>query len=57
MPSQDLAEAATAQAYVGIVVPGYARGAPGDAFNLIRWDREERIALVDDYDRLGLHNH
>jgi hypothetical protein len=40
--------------YEGIVVPSYARGAPADAINLVLWDWEGRITLVDDDDRLGL---
>jgi hypothetical protein len=54
VPTQDLAEAAIAQGYAGIVVPSFARGAPADALNLVLWDWEERIKLVDDDDRLGL---
>ena len=56
VPTQDLAEFAIAQGYVGIVVPSYARGAPGDALNLILWDWAKRITLIDDDDRLGLRN-
>ena len=54
VPTQELAEAAIAQGFAGIVVPSYARGAPADALNLVLWDWEERIKLVDDDDRLGL---
>jgi len=54
VPTQDLAEAAIAQGYAGIVVPSYARGAPADALNLVLWDWDRRIRLVDDDDRLGL---
>ena len=53
---EDLAEAAIAQGYVGIVVPSYARGAPADALNLVLWHWEGRITLVDDDDRLGLRD-
>ena len=53
-PTQNLAEAAIARGYVGIVVPSYARGAPADALNIVLWDWEGRITLVDDDDRLGL---
>jgi hypothetical protein len=56
VPTQDLAEAAIAQGYAGIVVPSYARGAPADALNLVLWDWDGRITLVDDDDRLGLRN-
>lgn len=54
VPTQDLAEAAIAQGFAGIVVPSYARGAPADALNLVLWHWEGRITLVDDDDRLGL---
>jgi RES domain-containing protein len=54
VPTQELAEAAIARGFAGIVVPSYARGAPADALNLVLWDWEERIKLVDDDDRLGL---
>ncbi|WP_370584386.1 RES family NAD+ phosphorylase [Novosphingobium sp. ES2-1] len=54
VPTQDLAEAAIAQGYVGIVVSSYARGAPADALNLVLWEWEGRVTLVDDDDRLGL---
>lgn len=54
VPTQDLAEAAIAQGFAGIVVPSYARGAPADALNLVLWHWEGRITLVDDGDRLGL---
>lgn len=53
-PTQDMAEAAIAQGFAGIVVPSYARGAPADALNLVLWTWDGRIALVDDDDRLGL---
>lgn len=53
-PTHDLAEAAIAQGYVGIVIPSYARGAPADALNIVLWEWEGRITLVDDDDRLGL---
>lgn len=56
VPTQELAEAAVAQGYVGIVVPSYARGAPADALNLVLWGWEGRITLVDDDDRLGLRH-
>ena len=56
VPTQDLAEAAITQGYAGIVVPSYARGAPADALNLVLWDWDGRITLVDDDDRLGLRN-
>lgn len=54
VPTQDLAETAIAHGYAGIVVPSYARGAPADALNLVLWDWEARLTLVDDDDRLGL---
>ena len=54
VPTQNLAEAAIAQGYVGIVVSSYARGAPADALNLVLWEWEGRVTLVDDDDRLGL---
>jgi RES domain-containing protein len=54
VPTQELAEAAIAQGFAGIVVPSYARGAPADALNLVLWIWEGRITLVDDDDRLGL---
>ncbi|GGI90405.1 hypothetical protein GCM10007973_28400 [Polymorphobacter multimanifer] len=56
VPTQDLAEAAIAQGYAGIVVPSYARGAPRNSLNLVLWNWEGRITLVDDDDRLGLRN-
>lgn len=54
VPTQELAEAAIAHGYAGIIVPSYARGAPADALNLVLWDWEARLRLVDDDDRLGL---
>ncbi|ESZ87839.1 MAG: hypothetical protein Q27BB25_07110 [Blastomonas sp. CACIA14H2] len=54
VPTQDLAEAAIALGYAGIVVPSYARGAPADALNLVLWVWDGRLELVDDDDRLGL---
>lgn len=54
VPTQDLAETAIAHGYVGLIVPSYARGAPADALNLVLWDWEARLTLVDDDDRLGL---
>lgn len=54
VPTQNLAEAAIAQGFVGIVVPSYARGAPADALNLVIWAWEGKLDLVDDDDRLGL---
>ncbi len=56
VPTQDLAEAATAQGFAGIVVPSYARGAPPDALNLVLWHWEGRLVLVDDDNRLGLRD-
>ncbi|WP_017671805.1 RES family NAD+ phosphorylase [Blastomonas sp. AAP53] len=53
-PTQQLAEAAIAQGYAGIIVPSYARGAPAEALNLVLWNWDGRITLVDDDDRLGL---
>lgn len=57
IPTQHMAEAASAQGYVGLVVPSYARGAPAAALNLVLWDWDGRMTLVDDDDRLGLRNH
>lgn len=54
VPTQDLAEAAIAQGFAGIVVPSYARGAPADALNLVLWAWDKKLDLVDDDDRLGL---
>lgn len=54
VPTQDLAEAAIADGFAGIVVPSYARGASSDSLNLVLWSWEGRITLVDDDDRLGL---
>jgi RES domain-containing protein len=54
VPTQDLAEAAIARSFFGIVVPSYARGASADALNLVLWNWEGRIRLVDDDNRLGL---
>jgi RES domain-containing protein len=54
VPAQLLAEAAIVQGYAGIIVPSYARGAPADALNLVLWQWDGRLELVDDDDRLGL---
>ena len=54
VPTQELAEAAIAQGFAGIVVPSYARGAPADALNLVLWAWYGKLELVDDEDRLGL---
>lgn len=54
VPTQKLAEAAIVHGYAGIITPSYARGAPADALNLVLWDWEGRLTLVDDHDRLGL---
>lgn len=54
VPTQELAETAIAHGFAGIIVPSYARGAPRDALNLVLWDWEGRLTLVDDHDRLGL---
>jgi hypothetical protein len=54
VPTQDLAETAIAHGYAGLIVPSYARGALADALNLVLWDWEARLTLVDDDDRLGL---
>ena len=56
VPTQGLAEAAVAKGHSGIIVPSYARGAPVDALNLVLWDWDGRLTLVDDDDRLGLRN-
>lgn len=54
VPTQDLAETAIAHGYVGLIVPSYARGALAEALNLVLWDWDARLTLVDDDDRLGL---
>jgi RES domain-containing protein len=54
VPTQELAEAAIAQGFAGIVVPSYARGAPADALNLVLWVWDGKLTLVDDDDRLSL---
>ena len=54
VPTQDLAEAAIAAGYTGILVPSFARGAGADALNLVLWAWDGRLALVDDANRLGL---
>jgi RES domain-containing protein len=56
VPTQELSEAAIVRGYVGIIVPSYARGAAADALNLVLWDWEARITLIDDDDRLGLRS-
>ena len=54
VPTQDLAEAAILRGFAGILVPSFARGAAADALNLVLWEWEGQISLVDDDDRLGL---
>ncbi|MDT0575851.1 RES family NAD+ phosphorylase [Croceicoccus sp. F390] len=54
VPSHDLAEAALARGFAGILVPSYARAAPPDALNLVLWKWIGQIKLVDDANRLGL---
>lgn len=54
VPTQDLAEAAIAEGFAGILVPSFARGAEVNALNLVLWSWEGRLALVDDADRRGL---
>jgi RES domain-containing protein len=56
VPTHDLAEAAIAQGFAGIVVPSHARAAPADALNLVLWDWEDRLTVVDDDNRLGLRD-
>lgn len=57
VPTQDLAEAAIGAGHRGLVAPSYARGAPPQALNLVLWDWDGCLALVDDDDRLGLRPH
>lgn len=54
VPTQELAEAADAAGFAGIVVPSYARGAPADATNIVLWQWDGQIEVVDDANRLGL---
>ena len=54
VPTQDLAEAAIAEGFAGILVPSFARGAPADATNIVLWRWEGCLELVDDANRLGL---
>lgn len=53
VPTQDLAERLIGEGYAGLIVPSYARGAPADARNLVLWDWDGRLLLVDDGGRLG----
>lgn len=54
VPTQQLAEAAIARGFAGILVPSYARGAPADALNLVLWTWQGGLTLVDDANRLEL---
>ena len=54
VPTQELAEAAIGQGFIGILVPSYARGARPDALNAVLWRWDGRLRLVDDTNRLGL---
>ena len=56
VPTQQLAEAAIARGFAGILVPSYARGAPGDALNLVLWVWERQLTVIDDTNRLGLQS-
>lgn len=53
VPTQDLADRLIAAGFAGLVVPSYARGAPADARNLVLWDWDGQVTLVDDEGRLG----
>lgn len=54
VPTHDLVDAAQARGFVGIVVPSYARGASAQDRNLVLWEWDGQLAVVDDDDRLGL---
>lgn len=57
VPTQDLAARLCEQGFVGLICPSYARGAPGDAANLVLWRWDGMLEVVDDEDRLGrLHS-
>lgn len=53
VPTQDLAEAAVARGYFGIIAPSHARGAPPEALNIVLWQWQGLVTLVDDENRLG----
>ncbi|MBS7671761.1 RES family NAD+ phosphorylase [Croceicoccus gelatinilyticus] len=53
MPSQDLAETLIAEGYAGIFVPSFVRGAKPDAVNLVLWQWDGMLSLIDDDNRLG----
>lgn len=53
VPTQDLADRLIAAGFAGLIVPSYARGAPADARNLVLWDWDGQVTLVDDEGRLG----
>ena len=52
--THDLADFAIADGYSGILVPSYARGSPPYAVNLVLWEWDGRLELVDTDNRLGL---
>lgn len=53
MPTQELAEHLIGEGYAGLIVPSYTRGAPADARNLVLWEWDGRLQLVDDEGRLA----
>jgi len=53
VPTQDLAERLIGTGWAGLIVPSYARGAPTQARNLVLWEWDGHLNLVDDEGRLG----
>ncbi|MBW4330253.1 RES domain-containing protein [Stakelama sp. CBK3Z-3] len=54
VPTQELAEKAVAKGFAGILVSSFARGAAADARNLVLWQWNDALMVVDDDNRLGL---
>ena len=54
VPTQELSEKAVAKGFAGILVPSFARGASADSLNLVLWQWEGKLMVIDDDNRLGL---
>lgn len=52
--THELAQAAIAKCYRGLIVPSYARGAPPGALNAVLWKWDGCLTVVDDDDRLQI---
>lgn len=53
VPTQNFAQQLGNKGYVGLKVPSYAKGSSATDLNIVLWDWDDALTVIDQEDRLG----